>query len=199
MTQIGDIIEPGQPIPDDVTELGDRDTVPEVDNWGRWIRTRFGDWEWCMTPGAAETSRNGGGEGNDTEVMQRSSLAPYHVLAVRESAKPLKLVLYLPEIPDELRGAGALIGKSTGDRYVWQSGGVWKTVNGVTAGWEGCLGHILEREGGSVTVELPEPRTVLDDVIDLRTMIGSDSAFVVQDAFVLLDRIEAYLKAATGD
>lgn len=90
MTNIGDIIGPGDAIPADVTELADQQTGE--DGWSRWVRHGVRDlWEWWRDPEPASAWRaqeppRGGSRSSAGLVKQgqEQDWAPFRVLAVRE-------------------------------------------------------------------------------------------------------------------
>ncbi|GAA0738494.1 hypothetical protein Drose_04495 [Dactylosporangium roseum] len=169
MTAIGDIIQPGKSIPDDVTEVEDRTG---------WDHERGTDGRWHLGGVNADDPH----PWSDGELMD---YAPLTVTAVREPepytpltlitcgtcgvrsmtchycgeeqpAQAVPLVLTLPQVPE---GAVALIGGESGMRYPRRddvSAPVWldpKRGNATTT-----LAEILDYEG-SVTVVMREPRT----------------------------------------
>lgn len=87
MTNIGDIIQPGEAIPEDVTELADR---PPRSGWARWVRHDSQDrWDWLMNPERASEWRvrdqvGGRSSAGLVKEAQDEDWAPFRVLAVRE-------------------------------------------------------------------------------------------------------------------
>lgn len=104
-----------------------------------------------------EPPYGGGCDKCDSGYPQTGDWRPLLVEASHRPPGPVKVrpvVLRLPEVTSEILD-GQLVGRA-GDRYVWD--GVWESI-GPRPGWRGCLGHVLEREGGSVEVELSNPPT----------------------------------------
>lgn len=90
MTNIGDIIQPGEAIPEDVTEMADRQSGE--DGWARWVRHDSRDlWEWWggNESASAWRAQEFSCEGSRSSALlveqgQEEDWAPFWVLAVRE-------------------------------------------------------------------------------------------------------------------
>lgn len=148
-TKIGTVLKPGDPIPPDVTGILDRDSDP-------WVRTERGHWHVAPSE-IRQCASRAGGPCRVSSIELMLDCTPLTVVTVEGFISPASQPptvtgeLRLPVIPDEVYDGTAYLRGRDGDTYRWLPGGVFESF-GVRPGWQGCLGHVLEREGGSVRV-----------------------------------------------
>lgn len=94
LARVGDVIEHGQDIPGNVTQMSDSSSVG---GWGRWVRSVNGRWNWATSGHMVEHAEVREGGCHDSVMTDpNTQCAPYRVEAVSH-AQPITVVEVDPE------------------------------------------------------------------------------------------------------